>query len=333
MSNTMPDYNINMNRFDMSSIDDDSTVVIIGKRNTGKSFLTMDFMYHHQNIPVGTVISPTEDYNKFYGGIVPKVFIHAEPTSDVLRNVIKRQRRAVLKSHKNLESDARAFIIMDDCMAYSKEWVRDKATKIIFMNGRHLKLLTLLTLQDSLGITPDLRTNTDYVFILRDPRVNMRKRLFEHYTGGMFPTFDIFCKVMDNCTEDYECLVINNKSRSSKLEDQVFWYKAEEHEPFKIGAPQIWKYCEEHCIDEEEVDEAEEDDNNLRFYQPKKGPSLTVNKVSPNRPRPSPPYDSARRRRPESERSRAVQHESSPRSINYRSEGRIGHAPRHNRHY
>ena len=44
----------------------------------------------------------------------------------------------------------------------------------------------------------------------------------------MFPSFEMFCQVMDQCTENYECLVINNNAKSNKLTDQVFWYKAEQ---------------------------------------------------------------------------------------------------------
>ena len=40
-------------------------------------------------------------------------------------------------------------------------------------------------------------------------------------------SFESFCQVMDQCTENYECLVINNNSKSNKLQDQIFWYKAE----------------------------------------------------------------------------------------------------------
>ena len=35
------------------------------------------------------------------------------------------------------------------------------------MNGRHYKILFILTMQYALGIPPNLRTNIDYVFILR----------------------------------------------------------------------------------------------------------------------------------------------------------------------
>ena len=52
--------NIQLNKFNMAELKDDKVVVFIGKRETGKSFLVRDLLYHHQDIPVGTVISGTE---------------------------------------------------------------------------------------------------------------------------------------------------------------------------------------------------------------------------------------------------------------------------------
>jgi hypothetical protein len=63
------------------------------------------------------------------------------------------------------------------------------------------------------------------VFILRENIVSNRKRIYDSY-AGMFPSFEVFCQVMDQCTENFECLVIHNNAKSNKLEDQVFWYKA-----------------------------------------------------------------------------------------------------------
>ena len=122
------------------------------------------------------------------------------------------------------------------------------------MNGRHYKLLFLLTMQYALGVPPNLRTNIDYVFILRENYVSNRKRLYEHY-AGMFPTFEMFCQVMDQCTENYECLVINNNAKSNKLTDQVFWYKADSRPDFRIGAEPYWDYSERNYSNEEQRDE------------------------------------------------------------------------------
>jgi hypothetical protein len=59
------------------------------------------------------------------------------------------------------------------------------------MNGRHYKLLFLVTMQYPLGIPPNLRCNVDYVFILRENIVKNRERIYANY-AGMFPNFDTF---------------------------------------------------------------------------------------------------------------------------------------------
>jgi hypothetical protein len=96
-------------------------------------------------------------------------------------------------------------------------------------------------MQYPLGIPPILRTNVDFVFILRENFINNRKRIFDNF-GAAFPSFDFFCQIMSQCTENYECLVINNTTRSNKLEDMIFWYKADMHPEFRIGAPQFWQH-------------------------------------------------------------------------------------------
>jgi hypothetical protein len=232
---------IQLRKFDMSQIKDDKVVVLIGKRETGKSFLCKDLLHHHKDIPCGQVISATEAANGYYSKMVPPLFIHDEYTAPIIANVLKRQKMMIEKLHSNMNIDPRLFLLLDDCI-YDQSWVKDKNVRSLFMNGRHYKILFIITMQYALGIPPNLRTNVDFIFILRENFVNNRKRLYEHY-AGMFPTFEMFCQVMDQCTENFECLVINNNAKSNKLEDQVFWYKAADHDDFKLGAQEYWDYA------------------------------------------------------------------------------------------
>jgi hypothetical protein len=239
--------NLNLKKFDMSKIGNGSIVVMIGKRNTGKSFLVKDLLYYKRDVPIGTVISATEGSNRFYGDLMPSLFIHEEFSAEIVANLVKRQKLVVQKM-KQQEAlygksniDPHAYLILDDLMYDAPTWIRDTTIKQIFMNGRHFKLLFLITMQFSLGIPPALRGNIDYVFVLRENYVSNRKRLYEHY-AGMFPTFEIFCQVMNQCTENFECLVIDNTAKSNKIEDMVYWYKADSHPPFKMGAPEFWQH-------------------------------------------------------------------------------------------
>jgi hypothetical protein len=253
---------LELKKFDMKNISFKASenkgpvIVLIGKRDTGKSFLVRDLLYYHQDIPIGTVISGTEEGNGFYGSMVPKLFIHNEYNTAIIENIMKRQKqvlktvKAEISQYKRTNIDARAFVILDDCL-YDGAWTRDKMMRLLFMNGRHWKIMLVITMQYPLGIPPMLRTNIDYVFILRENYIANRKRIYENY-AGMFPTFESFCQVMDQCTENYECLVINNNSKSNQLFDQVFWYKADSHRDFKLGSKEFWDLSKNINSDDED---------------------------------------------------------------------------------
>ena len=253
-------------------------IVLIGRRDTGKSFLVRDLLYYHQDIPIGTVISGTEAGNGFYSNHVPKLFIHNEYNQVIIENILKRQRTVLKQIKKEIESykrsniDPRTFVILDDCL-FDDKWTRDKMMRLLFMNGRHWKLMLVITMQYPLGIPPVLRTNIDYVFILREPYIANRRRIYENY-AGMFPTFESFCQVMDQCTENYECLVINNNVKSNKLHEQIFWYKAESHKDFKLGSREFWEISNNiNSDDEDEIYDPNSSNSN------KKGPRINVKKT------------------------------------------------------
>ena len=254
--------NLELKKFDMKNINFKAegatgpVIVLIGRRDTGKSFLVRDLLYHHQDIPIGTVISGTEAGNGFYGSLVPKLFIHDEYNTAIIENILKRQKIVVKQIKKEKTAygrsniDPRAFVILDDCL-YDNGWAREKLMRLLFMNGRHWKIMLVITMQYPLGVPPNLRTNIDYVFILREPYLTNRKRIYENY-AGMFPTFESFCQVMDQCTENYECLVINNNAKTNRLDEQIFWYKATSHSSFKLGSKEFWELSKDLNSDDED---------------------------------------------------------------------------------
>jgi len=253
---------LELKKFDMKRIrftakdTNGPVVVLIGRRDTGKSFLVRDLLYYHQDIPIGTVISGTEAGNGFYASHVPKLFIHDEYNTVIIENILKRQ-KAVIKQmnkeksiYKKSNIDPRTFCILDDCI-YDSSWSKEKMMRLLFMNGRHWKIMLVITMQYPLGIPPNLRTNIDYVFILREPYIANRRRIWENY-AGMFPNYESFAQVMDQCTENYECLVIDNNSKSNNLQDQIFWYKAEAHSDFKLGSKEFWELSKNITSDDED---------------------------------------------------------------------------------
>ena len=277
-----PTVSLRLGKFNMNMIPDDAVVLFIGKRGTGKSWLIKDLMWYKQRFPIGTVISGTEGANAFYSKMVPSIFIHEEFTPPIIANVIARQHAISKRMLKEKEVrgssaiDRRAFIVMDDCL-YDNKWITDKNVRSLFMNGRHFGLLYVLALQYVMGIPPVLRGQVDYVFILRENQVSARRRIYEQF-AGIFPTFELFFQIMDQCTENFECLVIHNGAKTNRIEDCVFWYKAEPHPDFKIGSKEQWVKSAEYERMKEAAEAAGETGMSMSSGHPIKGPVVTVRK-------------------------------------------------------
>lgn len=235
---------LELKKFDMRQIKSGSTVILLGKRNTGKTVCLTDLLRYHAEIPIGIVVSATERANHHFEQFVPKFLIYDEFDPAIIQKFMERQEKITdqvmeeRKKYGRTDLDNRAFLILDDCL-YDKTWPNDKNIRCIFMNGRHYGITFAITMQYPLGIPPHLRANVDYVIILRENMVKNRERIYAQY-AGMFPTFEVFNQVMDACTQNYECLVIDNKVQSNKLEDQVYWYKADTNINFKMCSKELW---------------------------------------------------------------------------------------------
>jgi len=236
---------IKIKKFDPTTIDPCRICVFIGRRNTGKSQLVTDILYHQRKIPVGVVMSGTEESNEHYKEYVPDSFIYGQYEPEVIKKIITNQQKLIKRLSSTEKENFKdpnnsVFLLMDDCM-FDNKWTRDKDMRCIFMNGRHYRIFFMLTLQYCMDLPPSLRGQCDYIFILRENIIENKQKLWKHFFG-IFPDFETFNQVLTQCTENYECLVLNVRSTSNKIEDVVFWYKAKIGRKFKIGSPTLWQH-------------------------------------------------------------------------------------------
>jgi hypothetical protein len=92
-----------------------------------------------------------------------------------------------------------------------------------------------------MDLPPALRANVDYVFLLRENITSEQRKTYISLSLVFSHHFDMFNKVMDACTENYECLVLDNTVKSNRIQDCVFWYKASVRKNFRVGSPDLWK--------------------------------------------------------------------------------------------
>ena len=229
------DIEINLRMFDINTINKSSIVVIIGRRGSGKSVLLRDLMYNKRDIPIGLVMSHTDHLVHFYDQFIPSMLIHKHYDSSQVSKLFARQTKAL----KENWDDPSAFLLLDDVLS-DKTWKKDQSIQEIFYNGRHYRLLFLLGIQAPMALGNELRGQIDYTFIFKTNIQADKERLYKHYAGAL-KSQEIFNIVLDATTEDHCCLVIDNKTMSNKIEDQVFYYKAKIHDKFKICSNDIWQ--------------------------------------------------------------------------------------------
>jgi hypothetical protein len=237
---------LQLKKFNINEMVDHCTIAMIAKRASGKSFLTKEILYHKKNLAAAIAISRTEKLNSFYSDFIPESYIYFEYESEILGKIYERQNIMNEENKKRVAAGKKPkkdeiMLIMDDCMSSKGTWLKDPNILELFFNGRHHHLSFILTMQFSLGIPPELRSNFDYIFLLAEDITSNRRRLYEHY-AGMFPTFDIFQQVFSEITENYGIMVINNRIHSQNITDKVFWYKAKEVPKFKLGCNKYLKF-------------------------------------------------------------------------------------------
>ena len=225
-------------------------IIMIAKRGSGKSWVVRAIMHHFRDIPCGIIIAPTDRMNPFYNVFFPDTYIHYAYKTETIQKILQRQQDIIEKAAEHKRKgrrpiDARTYIVMDDCLSSKGTWMKDQPIQELLFNGRHHQIMYILTMQYPLGITPELRSNFDYIFLLKEEYISNQKKLFDHY-AGMFPNLDAFRQVFNNLVTDNGCMVIDNRRKVDNSLERLFWYKAPDLTGVttKMGCSQFRKFHE-----------------------------------------------------------------------------------------
>lgn len=240
-------------RFDMSNLQTDAIIVIIGKRRVGKSWFIRDLMYNLsiRGMKYGQIYSNTEHASPFFKYFFPGLYIYKDFSETQLMSVIESQATKIKKNGKSLNNNM--LIVFDDMLANNDMWKKSNAFRTLFLNGRHYNIMFIQSVQHVMGLKPELRENVDYAILYASDGENNIKKLYDNY-GSVIPTFDMFKDIFYQCTRDRGCLIIDRTSTTDKWEDRVFFYKAKEPPKFRFGSEIFWKFHDENYESDDDGD-------------------------------------------------------------------------------
>ena len=234
-------FNIDIKSFDTRLLTyRENRIIIVFGKNT--SNITKDLLYNIKEIPVGVCITKTNDYDKH----IPYKFIYNEYSPQILDNILKRQRIIVKNVMDNLKvmkiNDSELFILIDNnCISNLSSFSTDKNMRELFFNIRSYHIRYILNSDYPILLTPMLRSNIDLIFIKGNTNMNYKKDIYDKY-ASIFPSFEIFCNILEECSRNNGYLVIHMSSNSIKLEEKIFYYNPIDYGDFKVGCDDYWNY-------------------------------------------------------------------------------------------
>jgi hypothetical protein len=207
--------------FDPSNISDHATLMVVGNGKSQKEDLVQHLLGFFQDIPKGIIFSPYEFGSEDQDIEASEVF---EP--DALQSFLDKQKQHLkaCRSGKSKE-DARAFVVLDTAAGVS---LRHKLVKKLFSQGSSYRLLVIVIATDP-ALGPQCRKNLDYAFLFNEGILKARRKSYEYFGTGA-GKFEVFNAMLESCTEDNGCMVIDNTSYGDHLTDVFFWYQIEDPE-------------------------------------------------------------------------------------------------------
>lgn len=229
-----------------------STILFVGSKRTGKTTMIQDILYYVRKIPKGIIVTGSLSSAETFSEFFPKSFIFESLDDEMVRRLERIiQKQEELRRKGTRLADYTTLLLFDDC-GYDKKFANKTVLRRMFMNGRHQNLFGAYSIQSCKSIPPDLRNNADFIFIHREPGIKERKKLHEEF-ASIIPDFKTFCRIMDVCTDNYGCIVVDKTTPSNKIEDCIFYYKARyPTRKFKLGSKELWDFHKKVYKTEEE---------------------------------------------------------------------------------
>lgn len=210
--------------FQFNYIEPYSTIVMCGKRRSGKGVLTRDLCrnYYKNKTDNAYLFSPTADIaNNPFNFINPDKRIK-ELDINLINEIIETQEMLIKDDPRGRHH---TLIIIDDIVGSLNE-IQKKTINKIFIMGRHLRISLIYCVQTIKNeFTPCMRQNCDLLFIFNQNNYFNKESLALEFLNVTDNKKDMI-KFIDKYATGHQSLAILNTEKSNKLDDYVFYYIA-----------------------------------------------------------------------------------------------------------
>lgn len=244
----MESRSLNITGFDIkNAVKNPANIVLLGKRNTGKSTMVSEILYQmaKAKVPRAIVFSATESVNHHYERFgIPKQYIFTQWNENVLRGVYEEQKKLFERQEKgeiSQSKDLRVTVVIDD-FGFNRQMYCTPFMNELFMNCRHIRMSIILTLQHAMNIPPALRGQIDILLALKEVIKSKREVIYKEYFS-CFEDFGVFDSVMKQLTNGYKAMVFDSRAPDQdNINEMLFYLKAKPGRQIEFGSKSYRKY-------------------------------------------------------------------------------------------
>jgi hypothetical protein len=247
---------VRVKKLDMQTLKPHRISLLLGRRGSGKSVLLRDMLANMKDrFDFAMAMCPTLESSTLLKKHMPESCVFDRYMQTKVDALVK------LASEVAAAGKERHFLLILDDVMYDKAICRTQSFRYLFYNGRHAKITVILLLQYLVDMPPDMRSQVDYVFTMKENTIQNRLKLYKMFFG-VFGTFDDFSAVLEKCTQNFETMMLDNTLQTSGPSECVFWYKAKlDNGDFQLGNKVFFKLEEMHrrsetmpsCIEQEDA--------------------------------------------------------------------------------
>jgi hypothetical protein len=196
--------------------------VICGRRNCGKSVL-LRYLYEMKRHEFNKifVISPTDYISKFWEKLVGTECVFPEYNDDWVMKLFDKMKTANEGIDKKSPNFKNVLIILDDCFdGYTRGHDKEmRSLSKIASQGRHWGVSCCCIVQYFTSLSPLQRNNASYIFYGKNNKAS-NELLESQFNLGL--SSKEFLKMIDDCTDNHNFLIINNEASNTSNLDSVY---------------------------------------------------------------------------------------------------------------
>ena len=217
------------------------TILMVGKRASGKSTLSAALASMYPNIPKWAAFCGNASSKKYWAkrfgpcGEASTYEVKDQDRSSIrsLRRIMEFQNQ-IVKEYEDVRHeeppDAYSLGVIFDDVTSKRSLRRSPELEELFSNGRHLRMLIIVCVQYLKQLPPAIRTNSDYLMILYNSKQTL-KILHDEYVQD--PSFDTFVQLTEKvtCATDgkgnpqFCALAYSNCTRANRIDQRFFIFK------------------------------------------------------------------------------------------------------------